>query len=102
MILDSSPSKELDTWREELRLEDTDEILVSSAWCNDNEKRKVNMFPDTTFGLSRQRLSLFLAAGMDGSNKVFSGFRCWMLCKQKSAFYWTISQTIPFLFRKSL
>ena len=107
VTLDSTTSKELDSWREELRLEETDEILVSCAWCHDDEKRKVNMFPeylsfDTTFGLNRQRRSLFLAVGTDGSNKVFSAFRCWMPSKQKSAFYWTISQAMPFLFGKSL
>ena len=81
MTLDSTSNKELDSWREELRLEDTDEILVSCTWCLDDEKRKVNMFPeylsfDTTFGLNRQRRSLFLAVGTDGSNKVFSAFQC--------------------------
>ena len=79
MTLDSTSSKELDSWREELRLKDTDVILVSCAWCHDDEKRKVNMFPeylsfDTIFGLNRQRRYLILAVGTDGSNKVFSAF----------------------------
>jgi hypothetical protein len=59
-----------------LKFDDSDEILVSVAWCHDEEKRRVEMFPeylsfDTTFGLNRLRRSLFLAVGTDGYNKVF-------------------------------
>ena len=90
-----------------MKFDDSDEILVSVAWCHDEEKRRVEMFPeylsfDTTFGLNRLRRSLFLAVGTDGYNKVFVAFRAWMPSKQKSAFYWTIAQAMPHLFGESL
>ena len=95
-------------WRKELICdEQSSEILVSCAWCHDHEKRKISMFPeylafDTTFGLNRQHRSLFLAVGIDGRNEIFSAFRCWMPSKQRAAFFWTISQAMPFLFGSAL
>ena len=105
--MDSNTNLEVESWRKDLKFDDTDEILVSVAWCHDEERRKVEMFPeylsfDTTFGLNRLRRSLFLAVGTDGHNKVFVAFRAWMPSKQKSAFYWTIAQAMPHLFSPSL
>ena len=105
--MDPNTTLEVESWRRDLKFDDSEEILVSVAWCHDEEKRKVEMFPeylsfDTTFGLNRLRRSLFLAVGTDGHNKVFVAFRAWMPSKQKSAFYWTIAQAMPHLFGQSL
>ena len=106
--MDSNSKHEVEMWRKELVCDDqSSEILVSCAWCHDHEKRKISMFPeflafDTTFGLNRQRRSLFLAVGIDGRNEIFSAFRCWMPSKQRAAFFWTISQAMPFLFGSAL
>ena len=108
VTLDTKSNHEVEMWRKELVCDnDTREILVSCAWCHDHEKRKITMFPeylafDTTFGLNRQRRSLFLAVGIDGRNKIFSAFRCWMPSKQRAAFLWTISQAMPYLFGSAL
>lgn len=100
--LDSTSTKECQLWRKELLLNNNEEILVSCAWCHDEEKRKADMYPeylsvDTTFGMNKQKRSLFTAVGTDGSNKTYVAFRCWMPSKQKSAFYWTITQAMPLL-----
>ena len=105
--MDSNTLLEVECWRRDLKMDDSEEILVSVAWCHDEERRKVEMFPeylsfDTTFGLNKLRRSLFLAVGTDGYNKVFVAFRAWMPSKQKSAFYWTIAQAMPHLFGTSL
>ena len=105
--MDSNTNLEVESWRRDLKFDESEEILVSVAWCHDEERRKVEMFPeylsfDTTFGLNRLRRSLFLAVGTDGHNKVFVAFRAWMPSKQKSAFYWTIAQAMPHLFGQSL
>ena len=106
--MDSNSKHEVEMWRKELVCDEkSTEILVSCAWCHDHEKRKITMFPeylafDTTFGLNRQRRSLFLAVGIDGRNEIFSAFRCWMPSKQRAAFFWTISQAMPFLFGPAL
>ena len=104
--LDKESTMTLESWRKQLLLED-DEILVSCAWIHDDERRLVHMYPeflcfDTTFGLNRQRRSLFLAVGTDGDNNVFPAFRCWMPSKQRAAFFWTITQAIPHLFGNDL
>lgn len=96
--LDKESTMTLDSWRNQLLLEE-EEILVSCAWIHDDERRLVHMYPeflcfDTTFGLNRQRRSLFLAVGTDGDNNVFPAFRCWMPSKQRAAFFWTITQGI--------
>ncbi len=100
---------DVDLWRNALRISDTaeytDEILVSLAWCHEEECRKLRMFPeflggDMTFGVNRQKRNLYVFTGIDGHKKLFTGFRCWMPSKQKAAYLWAINVAMPFLVGK--
>lgn len=89
-------------WRESLKLQDSNDILVAFAWCHDEEIRKAEMFPeflamDVTFGVNKQRREEFVVAGIDGNMKVFTAFRCFMPSKQHRAYRWVINVALPFL-----
>jgi len=48
----------VESWRNELKLEDSKEMLVAFAWCHDEELRYFKMFPeflscDVTFGVTK-------------------------------------------------
>ena len=64
-------------------------------WCHDEELQLANMFPeflacDVTFGVTKEQRNLFLIAGIDGNNKVFTCFHCYMPSKEAHAFNWTL------------
>ena len=86
---------EVEAWRKLLQVGDTQKILVAFAWCHDEELRAANMFPeflacDTTFGVTKEQRNLFLFAGIDGNNKVFTAFRCFMPSKETRAYNWAL------------
>ena len=70
---------EVESWRKLLKLYNTNKLLVAFAWCYDDELQNARKFPeswacDTTFGVTREQRNLFLIAGIDGNNKVFTIF----------------------------
>lgn len=88
--------EEVASWRRELKLGDNNEILVAFAWSHNEEARKLSMFPefftavDLTFGVNRQKRPLLVLSGVDGENKSFTGFRCFMPSKTKQAYKWAL------------
>ena len=96
----SSLIEEVKSWRSTLSISGSNEILVSLAWSHEEECRKIQMFPeflagDMTFGLNRQKRNLYVITGIDGHNKIFTGFRCWMPSKQKAAYTWVLKIAFP-------
>ena len=70
-------------------------MLVAFAWCHDEELRYFKMFPEflscnVTFGVTKERRNLFLIAGVDANNKVFTCFHCFMPSKQARAYHWVL------------
>ena len=95
-------NQEIKHWRDSLKLSDTNKVLVAFAWAHDEELRSAMMYPeflaaDITFGVNKQRRELFLVAGVDGRNKVFTAFRCFIPSKQEYAYTWIINQAMPHL-----
>ena len=50
-------------WRESLRINDSNSILVAIVWCSGEEMRLARMFPeywacDTTFGVTKEQKNL--------------------------------------------
>ena len=85
-----------------MKIEDEDKILVAFAWCHDDEKSKMLMFPefwatDMTFGLDIKRRQLLTVAGVDGNCKRFTGLRVWMPSKQMVAYQWALSTALSVL-----
>ena len=85
----------ISAWREALRINDSDSILVAFAWCSNEEMRLARMFPeywacDTTFGATKEQRNLFLFAGVDGENKTFPLLYCFMPSKLIRAYTWAI------------
>ena len=98
---------DLEAWRKQLQVDESEEILVAFAWCHDAEKRNMVMFPeylaiDMTFGLNRERRNLVTIVGVDGHMKLFTGLRCWMPSKQTVAYEWAIGEALPTLIGKNV
>ena len=67
--------------------------------CSDDELRLANMFPeflscDVTFGVTKEQRNLFLFAGIDGNNKVFTCFHCYMPSKEARAYNWALRSAL--------
>ena len=85
----------VESWRIELKVEHSEKLLVAFAWCHDEELRYCKMFPeflscDVTFGVTKERRNLFLIAGVDANNKVFTCFHWFIPSKQARASHWTL------------
>ena len=94
--------EEIDEWRKLLQLSDETKLLVSFAWCHDDQLRLVKMFPeflscDTTFGVSKEQRNLFLFAGIDNNNNAFAAMQCFMPSKEIRAYNWALRAALPFL-----
>ena len=48
----------------------------------------------TTFGVTKEQRNLFLFAGIDGNNKVFTCFHCYMPSKKARAFNWALHSAL--------
>jgi hypothetical protein len=88
---------EIKSWRHQLKVPNSEQILVAFAWCHDEEFRSVKMFPeflavDMTFGVNKQQRNLLLIAGIDGHNSVFTAFHCFMPSKQTCAYAWALQE----------
>ena len=86
---------DVDLWRKKLEISGSKQLLVAFAWCHDDEFRMTKMFPeflacDVTFGVNKEQRNLFLLVGVDGSNKVFTAFHCFMQSKQMRAYSWAL------------
>ena len=86
---------EVETWRKKLKVGNDNKILVAFAWCHDDELQNAIKFPefwacDTTFGVTKEQRNLFLMAGIDGNNKVFTIFHCFMPSKEARAYNWAL------------
>ena len=94
-------------WREELTLSDTDEILVSFAWCHNDEYRNIEMNPyfiagDMTFGVNRLKRNVYILNGIDCNNEIFAALHCFMPSKQSIAYRWVFKNAMPYLFGKEV
>ena len=92
----------ISSWRESLSLDESNKVLVAFAWCHKEESRKVKINPqfiacDLTFGVNKENRNELLLAGIDGNNKSFTAFRCFMPSKQKRAYMWAIGVAFPVL-----
>ena len=52
---------------------------------------------DTTFGVTKEQRNLFLFAGVDGNNKVFTVFHCFVPSKEARAYHWDLRSALPHL-----
>ena len=89
-------------WRESLKLDNTNDVLVAFAWAHDDELKSAEMFPeffaaDITYGVNKEKRDLFLVVGIDGNNKVFSAFRCFIPSKQQHSYTWIVDEAMPHL-----
>ena len=92
--------KEINEWREDLKLDHSNEVVVAIAWSHNEEARKLSMFPefsaiDLTFGTNKQNRPLLVLSGIDGCKKTFTGVRCLMPNKSQEAYSWTLRVAVP-------
>ena len=92
--------KEIEAWRDMLKVGKEKKILVAFAWSHYDEQRKLNMFPevlsaDVTFGVCKEQRNLFRICGVDGEMKVYNAMNCFMPSKQYRAYDWAINVAFP-------
>ena len=87
---------ELLSWRSTLKVGDDERILVSLAWCHDEDLRLATMHPfffacDMTFGVNKEQRNLLSYCGVDGNNQAFTALHCFMPSKQCIAYHWALT-----------
>ena len=93
---------EVATWRKQLSIADATQILVSFAWCHDEQLRLTRMYPeflacDVTFGVTKEQRNLLVFVGVDSNNKTFPALHCFMPSKELRAYHWAFNTALPFL-----
>ena len=93
---------EVATWRKQLSISDATQILVSFAWCHDEQLRLTRMYPeflacDVTFGVTKEQRNLLVFVGVDSNNKIFPAMHCFMPSKELRAYHWAFNTAFPFL-----
>ena len=68
---------------------------MAFAWCHDDGLQNARKLPefcacDTSFSVTKEQRNLFLVAGIDENNKVFTIFRCFMSSKEARAYNWAL------------
>ena len=86
---------EIAAWRKILKLRDDQTILISFSWSSDEDLRMARLFPehmacDTIFGVTRKHRDMFVVAGINGHNKLFTAMRCFMPSKETKACQWAM------------
>ena len=77
-------------------------ILLSVAWCREDERKLFEMFPevimfDVTHGTNSEGRPLGVSSSCDGNMEVFTPFRVFMPSECQWVFQWIISTAIPSL-----
>lgn len=93
---------QMESWRKELSIKDSDKILVAFAWYHDEDIRLCQIFAeflacDDTFGVTKYRHNLFLLAGVDVNNEVLTCFHWYMPSKQARAYHWALRVAARYL-----
>ena len=92
----------ISNWRDSLTTSNKGDILVAFAWAHDEEVKAAEKYPeflgvDVTFGVNIEQRALFLVAGMDGRNRAFTAFRCFIPSKQEHAYTWIVNEALSHL-----
>ena len=95
------------TIRHNMRLTDSQSLLLALAWITDTEHRLLRMFPevlfmDVTSQTNNEKRGLFLAAGKDSNAQAFTACRIFLPSEQRWVFQWIFSHALPFLFGPSV
>ena len=95
----STDSKTITNWRDSIATSNKKDVLIAFAWSHDEEIRATEKNPeflgvDVTFGVNRERRELLLVAGIDGRNRTFTSFRCFIPSKQQQAYTWIMNEAI--------
>ena len=98
---------DIKSWRSNLKVSNSEQILVSLAWCHDEDLRLAKMHPyfiacDMTFGLNKEGRNLLTYTGIDGNNELFTLFNCFMPSKQCLAYHWAHNTAARYLLTDSI
>lgn len=88
--------------RDELRINNDQQVLLSFAWISGSKKDMLKKFPelivlDVTEKTSKEKPSMFTATGIDGFGKLFIALHCYMPNAQASSFHWIYTHVMPIL-----
>ena len=86
-----------------MNLNDSTEMLLAFAWISEQERLKVERFPefcsvDVTEKTNFEKRGLFQATFIDGDGGTFIGFRSYLPNAQMSSYNWIYEHAMPELF----
>ena len=85
----------VEAWRNELKVSDSKKMIAAFAWCHDEELRFCQESPeflgyDVTFRVTKERRDVFIIAGIDVNDKLFTCFHCLIPSKQSRVYHWAL------------
>lgn len=88
--------------RQAMGMSDDTEVLLAIAWVSGEEKELFRRFPsvisaDITEKLNREQRSTFIFVGVDGNNKLFPCFRCFLPNSSLEMFNWVYEKAFIML-----
>ena len=97
-----SRKKMIDNVRKSLKMSDGTEVLLAIAWVSGEEKELFHRFPsvisaDITEKLNKEQRPTFVFVGVDGNNKLFPCFRCFLLNSSLVMFNWVYEKAFTLL-----
>lgn len=97
--LSESQAKDINSIREDMAINDGQDVLLAFAWVSADELELVKRFPeiqmfDVTMKTNAENRGLFLATGIDGLGKIFIGLHCFMPNSKAITYNWIYTEAI--------
>jgi hypothetical protein len=95
-----------DLVKSDMKLDDSDAMLLFVAWGRDEDLRYITMFPevlsiDTTYGTNREKTHLLVFAGTDNNRKNFTALCAFLPSECEWVFRYVFEVAIPSLIGES-
>ncbi|GFH62118.1 hypothetical protein CTEN210_18594 [Chaetoceros tenuissimus] len=97
--LSTEQQKSIDEIRKDMEINDGQDVLLAFAWVTAEELELVQRFPelqlfDVTMKTNSENRGLFLATGIDGLGKIFTGLHCFMPNSKASSYNWIYTEAL--------
>lgn len=101
--VEDDPMEYINRIRRSMSIPDTNQILLAAAWCTDQERRLVSLFPDVmaadvTEQTNKEKRPLLLLGSLTSNNESFTFCRAFLPSMQRWVFDWFFSTAVPALF----
>ena len=105
--LSDEQQKNIDEIRKDMEIHDGQDVLLAFAWVTAEELELVRRFPelqlfDVTMKTNSENRGLFLATGIDGIGKIFTGLHCFMPNSKAASYNWIYTEALITLWGESI